>query len=86
MQFQYWPGPLENGLKWLEFVKYGFMAYNIQKLISNMLGTLFLLTWGPIMENFKISHGIFQTGVHQAQVLQASQAGRGSTQFPGEAN
>ena len=38
------------------------------------------------MENFKILYGIFHTGVSQAQVLQASQAGRGSTQFPGEAN
>ena len=38
------------------------------------------------MEKFKIFDGIFQVGIHQFQVIQASQAGRGSTQFPGEAN
>ena len=46
-----------------------------------MMGTLFLLTWGHIIKKFKILDGIFQLGYHQAQVLQANQAGRGSTQL-----
>ena len=52
--------------------------------MSSMIGTLFLLTWGPITEKFKIFYGIFQIGIHQVQVLQASQASGGSTQFPME--
>ena len=38
------------------------------------------------MERFKILYGNFQIGIHQVKVLQASQAGGGSIQFPGEAN
>ena len=54
--------------------------------MSSLIGTLFLLTLGPIMEKCKIFYGIFQIGIHQVQVLQASQASGGSTQFLGEAN
>ena len=46
-----------------------------------MIGILFLLPWDPIMAKFKILDGIFQLGDHQAQVLQASQADRESTQL-----
>ena len=68
-------------LKWLGFAKSEFMNYIMQNFISSLIGTLFLLTSGPIMEKFKIFYGIFQIGIHQVQVLQASQAGRESTQW-----
>ena len=48
--------------------------------------TIFLLTSGPIMEKFKILYGNFQIGIHQVQVLQASQAGRESTQLASPGN
>ena len=45
-----------------------------------MMSLLFVSPWGPIMEEFNILNGIFQFGIHQAQVLQATQARRESTQ------
>ena len=62
-------------------VKFECSAYIMQIHISSMMGILFLLLWGPMIEKLKILDGIFQLGDHQAQVLQANQAGRESTQF-----
>ena len=62
-------------------VKFECSAYIMQIHISSMMGILFLLLWGPMIEKLKILDGIFQLGDHQAQVLQANQAGRESTQL-----
>ena len=81
-----YPGPLGNVPKGLELTKSGFLAYIMQNSISSMMGISFLLPWGLIMQKFKILDGIFQLGDHQAQVLQASQAGRESTQLASPGN
>ena len=46
-----------------------------------MMGISFLHPWGLILQKFKIFDDIFQLWDHQAQVLQANQAGRESTQL-----
>ena len=38
------------------------------------------------MEEFKILYDIYQIGIHQVQVLQASQAGKDSTELASPGN
>ena len=73
------PTPLRFGLRGLGLAKSGLLAHNMQNLISNMMGILFLLSKAPSMENFRILGGLLTGyfrlgGIYRAGNLNSRQA------------